>query len=212
MRMQAWIAPALSLAVGAAGCNLGPLTTADLFPDASGMMCGAAITDAPAGGADADDDAGMCPTHFNGRVGCACSRDVRDHAACSPGQDLPCYAACGPLARGIQNCTCLADSDGGSTTGVWSCPTCGYDPAPGNHYACFNLPSMLELCPKDGSLLIRHGTPCTRQPCTPCGSTDVDSYRDSGGNSKRGFCVCSNDGKWSCASDLEWPPAWCLPE
>jgi hypothetical protein len=28
---------------------------------------------------------------------------------------------------------------------------------------------------------------------------------DSAGALKAGFCVCSNDRKWTCASNKEWP-------
>jgi len=216
------LALALTVSAGAGACHLGPLTSDALFPGSdagadagAAMMCGAA--DAGGGGGGDEAGASLCDTRYHGLVGCMCRKDsnVRDNAPCTVGVDQPCYTTCGPLGSGTQNCACIADPDGGAdgAGGVWRCPSCGYDPAPAKSYACFQRPVTPTLCPKDGTLPIRHGAPCAAAPCMPCGSENDDTYRDSAGVNKKGFCVCSDvtNGKWSCASSFEWPPA-CLTD
>jgi hypothetical protein len=50
------------------------------------------------------------------------------------------------------------------------------------------------------------GDRCTIPTCMPCGSDAVTSFTDSTGAPKVGFCVCSTEGVYSCASTNEWPP------
>src|SRR5262249_41039151 len=221
MRKQAWMALALSMAAAPGGCRLGPLTSDVLFPggDAGdeappGMMCGAGVDASVSADAGPDGDGALlCETRYFGLVGCGCTKElnVRDNARCTAGQDPPCWTTCGPLASGTQNCTCIADPDGGvdSGAGIWRCPSCGYDPS--KSYACFKRPAAPNPCPKDGTMPIRHGASCSAPACVTCGSEYDDTYRDSGGVIKKGYCVCSDDRKWSCASAFEWPPA-CLTD
>ena len=130
-----------------------------------------------------------------------CGSTVKNKAACSTATDLSCANACGPNKSGFKNCNCYSD--------VWSCPKCEYLPV--GDYACYKLPAPLTACPldPDPSGLPQVGTTCTVPACTPCGSSTLISYRDSGGSSKVGYCVCvpgADGSKWSCASVTEWPP------
>ena len=128
----------------------------------------------------------------------ACASTVKNKGACMTATYVQCANTCGPNKAGYKNCDCFTD--------VWSCPKCEY--VPGN-YDCYRLPDPLEACPVDpndaGITLPMVGSPCTRAACSPCGSATLNSYMDSGGSPKAGYCVCSNEQKWTCASATEWP-------
>ena len=136
-----------------------------------------------------------------------CASGVKNKGACTT--EPPCFNTCGPLKSGKKACTCAA--------GMWSCPTCAYDP-PDNStgaYNCYKLPATLAACPPDpanpdpsGMNLPASGDACTIAPCMACGSGTNNAYRDSGGTPKIGYCVCSSAtaGTYSCASTTEWAP------
>jgi hypothetical protein len=138
-----------------------------------------------------------------------CPSGVKNKGACTT--EPPCFNSCGPLKSGRKYCTCVA--------GMWSCPTCAYDP-PDNStgaYNCYKLPppGALMVCPADpanpdpsGMNLPQSGDACLLPPCLPCGSGTNNAYRDPGGTPKIGYCVCSATtfGTYSCASPVEWPP------
>ena len=142
-------------------------------------------------------------------LGAACPSGVKNKGACTVGTDADCFNTCGPNKTGIKNCTCSG--------GMWSCPTCGFDPA--NDYSCYKLSNPLLACPPDdtdpsGMGLPQSGSTCTQDDCMPCGNASGNAYRDSSGSPKVGYCICvhsvSTDGtpqaKYSCASVNEYPP------
>jgi hypothetical protein len=84
------------------------------------------------------------------------------------------------------------------TGGVYVEGTCTY---PAGDYSCYKLPATLAACPGDAAGPVS-GSACTAAACMPCGP----NYQDSKMTAKTGYCVCSDAGKWSCASTKEWPP------
>jgi hypothetical protein len=141
-------------------------------------------------------------------MGLPCDATVKNKGPCdiaNPGMPDPtCFQTCGPLRSGIKNCSC--------TAGMWNCPVCGYDPAA--NFSCFRPPAVTSACPPDptkppdpsGMNLPQNGDGCSLPVCTPCGSASGSAYRDAVGAPKIGFCVCSTEGVYSCASINEWPP------
>jgi hypothetical protein len=127
-----------------------------------------------------------------------CAATVKNRGLCVTATDVQCANTCGPNKSGYKNCNCYSD--------VWDCPRCEYVPG---DYSCYRLPDPLEACPtteSDGEVLLPMvGTACTRPACTPCGSSSLTSYRDSGGALKVGYCVCGTGQTWTCASTTEWP-------
>jgi hypothetical protein len=132
---------------------------------------------------------------------------VNNKAACVVGTDKDCWNTCGPNHSGVKNCTCVA--------GLWSCPTCDYDTTDPSKFACYKNAGS-AACPPDpsdtsGNMLPGSGGACTQDPCKPCGSGAANSYRDSSGAPKAGWCICvpKTDGTgavYSCASVKEWAP------
>ena len=123
--------------------------------------------------------------------------------------------------RAMKACTC----SGAAPSGMWSCPsTNGACVYPTDiDLTCFKLPTGgPPLCPSGGadggagdggadagSSLIKSGnTPCTppnSEVCgNVCGSGTVNSYQDSSGAPKMGYCACVA-GTYQCASVNEWP-------
>ena len=128
-----------------------------------------------------------------------CASTVRNKGTCMTATDVQCANTCGPGRIGYKNCNCYSDA--------WDCPRCEYVPG---DYACYRLPDPLEACPPEpetdsGSTLPMVGSTCTRAACSPCGSATLVSYLDSAGAAKPGYCICSNERKWTCASTTEWP-------
>jgi len=176
---------------GVAGTSGGAGTTGD------------AGTSGAAGSTGAGD--GGLPGAFMGTVDAhsapyttACPATVSNKGVCSTATDVQCANGCGPAKSGYKNCDCFSDA--------WDCPRCEY--APGD-YSCYRLPDPVEACPVDpndaGATVPQVGTACTRAACSPCGSATLNSYMDSAGALKAGYCVCSTDRKWTCASNKEWP-------
>jgi hypothetical protein len=127
-----------------------------------------------------------------------CPATVSNKGLCSTATDVQCANGCGPNKSGYKNCDCFSDA--------WDCPRCEYVPG---DYSCYRLPDPVEACPMDevdgSATLPQVGTTCTRAACSPCGSATLNSYMDSAGQLKAGFCVCGNGQKWTCASTKEWP-------
>jgi hypothetical protein len=127
-----------------------------------------------------------------------CPSTVSNKGTCMTATDVQCANGCGPNKSGYKNCDCFSDA--------WDCPRCEYLPG---DYSCYRLPDPLEACPVDpndaGVTMPQVGTPCTRAACSPCGNASLNSYLDSGGSPKPGFCVCGTAHTWTCASNKEWP-------
>jgi hypothetical protein len=159
-----------------------------------------------AGGSGTGGSSGVIP---------ACNPAPGDGTACTFGTSLsPCNKNCGAnigmisATRAQKTCTC-------GSTNLWSCPSaagaCVYPT--GIDLTCFHIPTPLPACPTDlsdgGSGLLRPNA----SACTPpsgtcggvCGSTTANSYQDSGGVGKIGYCTCIG-ARWQCASLNEWAP------
>ena len=153
----------------------------------------------------------------------ACPGTILDKITPCNGEP-PCTKGCGlnlasiNIARATKLCTCPGVGQ------TWQCPnqgSCNYPPL---DVTCFNLPTTLPACPiaqvEVGSgLIVPNATPCTLPAgdiCgNVCGSTSANSYQDSGGNGKIGYCACVTKGAsaaWQCASINEWPPDVTLPD
>jgi hypothetical protein len=122
--------------------------------------------------------------------------------------DAACWNTCGPNKSGVKNCTCAG--------GTWACPTCDYDVTNPRAYDCYKTAGSVA-CPPDpsdtsGNMLPASGGACTANACKPCGSAAANSYRDSTGTPKAGWCICvpktdgTAGGVYSCASVKEWAP------
>jgi hypothetical protein len=199
--MTKWVVPCLGAAVLLAqiaivnGCSSSttstPITTGQGGSSATGQ-----------GGSSATGQGGSTSTDDGGTLA-ACASGVKNKGMCTT--EPPCNNTCGPLKSGIKACTCAAN--------MWSCPNCVY--APGGDYSCYKIPATLAACQESaanpdssGMHLPQSGDACTEAVCTPCGSGTVNAYRDSSGNPKVGYCVCSGGTMptYSCASTSEWPP------
>jgi hypothetical protein len=185
---------------GAAGTTgtAGTTGAAGTMGDAGARGAAGSIGGSNAIGDGAVADAFMGTPDAGGPYAAMCASTVKNKAACMTATDVQCANGCGPNKAGYKNCDCFSD--------VWSCPKCEY--VPGN-YDCYRLPDPIEACPVDpndaGIILPMVGSPCTRAACSPCGSATLNSYMDSGGAPKVGYCVCGNEQKWTCASASEWP-------
>jgi hypothetical protein len=147
----------------------------------------------------------------------ACAGTIQDKITPCNGEP-PCTKGCGlnlasiAIGRATKLCTCPGVGQ------TWQCPNQGVCTYPPITLTCFNLPTPLPTCPVTqvevgSNLIIPNATPCTLAPGDTCGdvcgSTSVNSYQDSGGNGKIGYCVCVTKGAtaaWQCASLNEWPP------
>jgi hypothetical protein len=117
---------------------------------------------------------------------------------CTDADPQLCYKTCGPKSIGFKSETCT----GGSYQEQAGC-----DFLPDLDYSCYKIPATIDpTCPTT--------TPQANQPCSvaDCVLCNVaDSYLDSTGASKPGYCVCPTPSsatatsKWSCASKSAWP-------
>jgi hypothetical protein len=147
----------------------------------------------------------------------ACPGTILDKVTPCNGEP-PCTKGCGlnlasiNIARATKLCTCPGVGQ------TWQCPNLGACTYPPLDVTCFNLPTPLAPCPvaqvEVGSgLIMPNATACTLPAgdiCgNVCGSSSSNSYQDSGGNGKIGYCACVTKGAsaaWQCASINEWPP------
>lgn len=147
----------------------------------------------------------------------ACLGTIQDKITPCNGEP-PCTKGCGlnlasiGIARASKLCTCPGAGQ------TWQCPNLGVCSYPPITLTCFNLPTPLPACPVTqvevgSNLIVPNATSCTLAPGDTCGdvcgSTSANSYQDSGGNGKIGYCVCVTKGAtavWQCASINEWPP------
>ena len=149
-----------------------------------------------------------------------------DKGGCQ-GTESPCTKNCGPnvidlnMGRPQKACACT----GAAVTGFpmsWDCATagpCTWPPALAA-VACFHLPATVPACPTESvdggapGLLRPNMSPCTvgaGATCDQtCGSATANSYQDSTGAGKMGYCVCvaraNGTARWQCASIPEWAP------
>jgi hypothetical protein len=185
--------PGAAGTTGAAGTSGAAGTTGDAGTS------GAAGTTGTGGGDGGVVDAfmGTVDAH-SAPYAAACPATVSNKGLCSTATDVQCANTCGPNKVGYKNCDCFSDA--------WDCPRCEYLPG---DYSCYRLPDPLEACPMDdvdgSATLPQVGQPCTRPACTPCGSATLNSYMDSAGSLKAGFCVCGTQHTWTCASNKDWP-------
>ncbi len=153
----------------------------------------------------------------------ACLGTIQDKITPCNGEP-PCTKGCGlnlasiGIARASKLCTCPGVGQ------TWQCPNLGVCTYPPITLTCFNLPTPLPACPVTqvdvgSNLIVPNATPCTLpagETCGDvCGSTSANSYQDSGGNGKVGYCVCVTKGAtavWQCASVNEWPPDVASPD
>jgi hypothetical protein len=111
--------------------------------------------------------------------------------ACTASDPQLCYKTCGPASSGAKSETC--------SSSAYVEGTCGFDPA--GNYACYKVPTTTDpTCPTTAPMA---SSACSISTCVVCGATT--GYLDSKGTSKTGYCVCQASGKWSCASNTEWP-------
>jgi hypothetical protein len=102
-----------------------------------------------------------------------------------------CSKTCGPDKVGYKTETC--------TTGAYAEGPCTF--VTGGNYTCYHKVLPLAACAGGAATGPVASSACTATACMPCGP----NYLDSSMTPKIGACVCSS-GKWSCASDKEWPP------
>ena len=136
---------------------------------------------------------------------------VSNKAVCNSATDAPCWNTCGPNKSGYKNCTC--------TGNIWDCPICSY--TPDTNICCYKITTQTVACVKDptdpgdnmGMGLPKSGGVCKLPECTPCGNATANSYADSTGAPKSGFCICvpnadpTMPAKYSCTSAKEYPSA-----
>jgi len=188
----------------------------DIFADASSDLPQDLMTDSPANDTGIDTGASDAPP-------VACPGTIQDKITPCNGEP-PCTKGCGlnlasiNIARATKLCTCPGPGQ------TWQCPNLGACTYPPLTLTCFNLPTTLPPCPVTqvevgSNLIIPNATPCTLaagETCgNVCGSTSANSYQDSGGNGKIGYCVCVTKGAtavWQCASTNEWPPEVTPPD
>jgi hypothetical protein len=153
----------------------------------------------------------------------ACLGTIQDKITPCNGEP-PCTKGCGlnlasiGIGRASKLCTCPGAGQ------TWQCPNLGVCSYPPITLTCFNLPTPLPLCPVTqvevgSNLIVPNATACTLAPGETCGqvcgSVSGNSYQDSGGNGKMGYCVCVTKGAtavWQCASVNEWPPEVTPPD
>jgi hypothetical protein len=118
--------------------------------------------------------------------------------ACTDADPQLCYKTCGPKSIGFKSETCTGGSYQEQT---------GCDFLPGVDYSCYKIPAAVDpTCP---ATTPQASQPCSVADCVLCNV--ADSYLDSTGASKAGYCVCPTPSsatatsKWSCASKSAWP-------
>jgi hypothetical protein len=125
--------------------------------------------------------------------------EIKKGVACTEADPQCCWRSCGPQSIGWKTEQCVAN--------VYAEGDCQF-PADGD-YSCYAVPAAgidTTLCPQDTPP--RASEECDIPECTLCNVDDT--YLDSGGSSKVGYCVCqspNSDGKrsWSCGSTSAWP-------
>jgi len=109
--------------------------------------------------------------------------------ACTAADTQLCYKTCGPQSVGFKSETC--------TNGAYV-EQSGCNFPKGMDYSCYKVPTAIDAsCPATAP---QASQPCTVKACTLCNV--ANSYLDSTGASKPGYCVCpapgaSGTSKWS---------------
>ncbi|HEY2407494.1 MAG TPA: hypothetical protein VGI10_15895 [Polyangiaceae bacterium] len=115
---------------------------------------------------------------------------------CTTTDSQLCYKTCGPLSLGFKSETCSS----GTYVEQKGCSF------PSQDYSCYKIPPAIDAtCP---TTTPKAGDTCDVATCVLCNVQD--SYFDSSGSSKAGYCVCPQGGdsgarRWSCASSSAWP-------
>jgi hypothetical protein len=154
----------------------------------------AAPTAAPAAGAcdevNYDPKCDLTPT--------VAGEEIKKGTACTEADPQCCWRSCGPQSIGWKTEQCVA--------GVYAEGDCQFPPA--GDYSCYAIPDAIDatVCPQDAPP--KSGDACTVPECTLCNLDDT--YFDSGGSSKTGYCVCQAPNAegtrtWSCGSTSAWP-------
>ena len=117
---------------------------------------------------------------------------------CTDADPQLCYKTCGPKSIGFKSETCTGGSYQEQT---------GCDFPPDVDYSCYKIPATIDpTCP---TTTPQASQPCSVADCVLCNV--ADSYLDSTGASKAGYCVCPTPtsatatSKWTCASKSAWP-------
>ena len=117
---------------------------------------------------------------------------------CTAADPQLCYGTCGPKSIGFKSETCTGGSYQEQT---------GCDFLPGVDYSCFKIPATIDpSCP---TTTPQASQPCSVADCVLCNV--ANSYLDSKGTPKTGYCVCPTPtsatatSKWTCASATAWP-------
>ena len=117
---------------------------------------------------------------------------------CTDADPQLCYKTCGPKSIGFKSETCTGGSYQEQT---------GCDFLPGVDYSCYKIPATVDAtCP---TTTPQASQPCSVADCVLCNV--ADSYLDSTGSPKVGYCVCPTPtsatatSKWTCASKSAWP-------
>lgn len=128
----------------------------------------------------------------------AAGAEIKKGTACTEADPQCCFRTCGPQSIGWKTETCIA--------GAYEEGDCQFPPDA--DYSCYAVPEQIDatVCPQDAPP--QAGQECDVAECTLCNLDDT--YLDSGGSSKVGYCVCqapNGDGKrtWSCGSTTAWP-------
>lgn len=166
-----------------------PVTDSALPPIDAGV--GASGATGGAGGAGGSSDENFSPLCSDVPLTAAGVAPAKDEV-CTASDTQFCYKTCGPLLIGYKSETCkngkYVEQSG-----------CSFPKA--GDYSCYKIPSQIDAtCPTTAPQATKS---CTVNPCVLCNVGD--SYLDSSGDSKTGYCVCRTSRTWSCASTTAWP-------
>ena len=163
---------------------------------AAAPSAAAADTEAPAATAGMCDDVNFTPKCDLAPT--AAGEEIKKGVACTEADPACCWRSCGPQSIGWKTEECVAS--------VYAEGDCQFPPDA--DYSCYAIPAAIDttVCPQDTPP--QASMDCDVPECTVCNLDDT--YFDSGGSSKTGYCVCqapNSDGKrtWSCGSSSAWP-------
>jgi hypothetical protein len=126
-----------------------------------------------------------------------CAPGIVSGSTCGDLDPQACLVSCGPERIGARQLICSYLHYGGTSVG------CVF-PADRN-YACYRVPADWDSqdpnCPQTEVEMPRHGEVCSVPPCVVC----MGFRSASQALIYQGYCVCSADRVWSCATHGSWP-------